>query len=175
MACHICEIVQNKKRVIYEDEKTVAFLVERPSSLGHIAIAPKEHYTILEQVPDYIIGQMFVITNKVSIVAFETLKAQGTNLIITNGTAAGQRSPHFIVNMIPRFQDDNLGFQWQPKQLTEEEMSTVELQIKEQTKNIGGFEKEKEGPIEVKEGPEETIFEEEGKENYLIKHLRRIP
>ncbi len=175
MACHICDIIQNRKKVLYEDEKVAAFLSERPAMLGHVVIASKEHYTIVEQVPDYITGHAFVVANKISIIIFEVLKAQGTNVIVTNGVVAGQKSPHFLINVIPRFQNDNINLKWQPKQLTEEEMSTAELQIKEQTKNIGGFEKEAAEAVEIKEIPKEVIAEKEGKENYLLKQIKRIP
>lgn len=172
MACEVCNLIQTGAKKIYEDEKIIAILHTRPSSAGHILVMPKEHYPILEQVPDYIITHLFSMVNKISMVVFEVLKPHGTNIIITNGVAAGQRYNHFMINIIPRTQNDGLDFQWQPKQLTEEEMSTVELNVKEQAKNIGGFEKEPAKPVEV-DKKAETIPEEE--ENYLLKQLRRIP
>lgn len=174
MACHICDAIKSRKWVIYEDEKVSAFLVDRPASVGHVAVASKEHYPIMEYVPDYIVGHALVIANRVSVAVFDSLGAQGTNIIITNGVAAGQRAAHFMINLIARFQNDSLEFQWQPKQLNEEEMSTIELQIKEQAKSIGVFEREREKPVEIK-GGQEIISEESSKDNYLIKQLRRMP
>ena len=54
--------------------------------------------------------------------------------------------------------------------MNEEELSTIELKLKEHTANIGIIEeKEKEKPVELdKKG--DVI---KGEENYLIKHLRR--
>ena len=172
MACEICELIGGRKHIVYEDEKVVAMLSTRPAAMGHILVMPKSHYSIVEQAPDYIVNHLFKIVNKISMVVFEVLKVHGTNVIVTNGVAAGQRFNHFIVNIIPRMQDDGLNFQWQPKQLTEEEMSTVELQVKEQTKNIGGFEREPEKPVEIEEKKEVLPADED---NYLTKQLRRIP
>jgi len=151
--CNICTFIKNKRNLLYEDELVYAMLPEKPITLGHIFVVPKKHYPIIEQVPDYEIAPLFKIANKLSSVLFETLKIQGTNMIIQNGIAAGQKHAHFIINIIPRKENDNLKLEWKPKQLSEEEMSTAELKLKDQTHNIGGF----------------------IKENYLIKQLHRIP
>ena len=171
--CPFCRIVTDKtKEKIYEDDKVVAILDESPATYGHVLVMPKEHYPIIEQVPDFIISHAFIIANKISVALFETLKAQGTNIIVNNGIAAGQESAHFMINVIARRENDGLNFQWTPKQLSEEEMSTIELQLKEQTKSIGEFQKEKEKPIEMEEKAKKIAAEEE---NYLIKRMRRIP
>ena len=63
-----------------------------------------------------------------------------------------------------------LNMQWQPKQMSEEEMSTIELQLKEQTTEtqaVAQPEAEKVETIEVNDKGEE--------ENYLIKRLRKTP
>ena len=174
--CIFCRTVEGKTKLekVYEDEKLLAVLHPTPSAKGHILVFPKKHYQIVEQMPDYEIGNLFQKINKLSIAAFEGVKAQGTNIIIQNGVSAGQKIPHVCVHVIPRIENDGLNFQWQPKQLSEEEMSTVELKVKEETANIGGFEtEEKKEPIQLEEKREKIKEGEE--ENYLIKQLRRIP
>ncbi|GEM_PF-499414 len=153
--CHLCETIAGKRKgwKVYEDKKIVALLSEIPASAGHVIIMPKEHYPILESVPDYVVAHAFNVANKISVALFEALGAQGTNIIVNNGTAAGQEFAHLMIHVIARRQNDGMNFQWQPRQLTEEQMSTVELTIKEQTKNIGAFEKEKPKPIELEKKP----------------------
>lgn len=172
MSCIVCDWVKEKKGTVYEDEKIMALVAPKPVTPGHLLIVPKEHATILEQVPDFVIAPMFVQANKLSTKAFELLGAEGTNLLINNGIAAGQNTNHIVLNVIPRKQGDGLQLAWQPKQLSEEEMSTIELKIKEETKFIGEFEKEKPKPVELK-GPEKVKEDEE--ENYLLKQLDRLP
>ncbi|MEM4246800.1 MAG: HIT family protein [Candidatus Woesearchaeota archaeon] len=172
MACAICDLLKEKKGMLFEDEQIAILLAPKPAVPGHIILAPKTHAAILEQVPDFMIGKMFDKANKVSIAVFEALGAEGTNIIVNNGIAAGQSVNHFLINVIPRRENDNLNILWQPKQLSEEEMSTIELQLKEESKGIGVFEKEKEKPKEEKK-PEEIKEEEE--ENYLLKQLERLP
>src|SRR3989338_2872890 len=168
MACAICEKIKEKK--VYEDEKVFAFLDDKPMSLGHVVVATKQHFPIIEQVPDFIIDHLFKITNKIGTAVFESLGALGTNILVNNGVPAGQEYPHFLINIIPRRQNDNINLRFKPKQLNEEEMSDLELTLKEQTKNIGAFEKESEGPINIDRDKERISGE-----NYMTKILKRIP
>jgi histidine triad (HIT) family protein len=170
--CEICDLIKSKKGKLYEDEKVYAFLAPKPATTGHVIITTKEHYPILEQVPDLVTGELFVKANKISMSCFETIGAEGTNILIQNGVAAGQKHNHVILHVIPRRDKDGLNLAWQPKQMGEEEMSTVELKVKQETGAIGSFEKEKEKPIEIK-GPEE--IEAGPEEDYLIKQLERLP
>ena len=173
--CVFCQVVKGKAKLekVYEDDKIVAVLHPRPAAKGHVLIFSKKHYNILEQIPDFEIGEIFKKVNKISIAAFEGVKAQGTNIIVQNGVAAGQEIPHVSVNIIPRRENDGINFQWQPKQLTEEEMSTVELTLKKEAEGIGGFQKEeKKAPIKLDKKAEKLKADEE---NYLIKKLQRIP
>ena len=173
--CVFCQAVKGKTKLekIYEDDKIIGVLHPRPASKGHIIVFPKTHYNILEQFPDYEVGDLFKKINKISVAAFEGVKAQGTNIIIQNGVAAGQEIPHTSVHIIPRIENDGINFQWKPKQLTEEEMSTVELTLKKEAESIGGFQKEeKKEPIKLEKKPKKVLSDEE---NYLIKKLQRIP
>ncbi len=67
-----------------------------------------------------------------------------------------------------------MDFAWQPKQLSDEEMSTVELKLKEEAKCIGIFEQEKPKPKEITTNVEE-VKEEKDEINYLLKQLERLP
>jgi histidine triad (HIT) family protein len=165
MSCPICE---HKENIIFEDNTILAYAAEKPAAAGHIIVTTKQHYPIIEKIPDELFGNVFNIANTLSTTVFEKLGAQGTNIIIQNGVAAGQHLPHTIVHIIPRRENDGLQLQWQPQQLSEDDMSTAELQLQEATKNIGVVTKEKKEVIDVKE-PEEV------KDNYQTKHLRRIP
>lgn len=169
--CKFCQIIEGKRKVkkIYEDEKILAFLHPEPCTYGHIVLLPKEHFTIFEQIPDQEVGHLFDVANKLSTATFDSLGCGGTNMIVNNGTSAGQVVPHFSIDIVPRRENDGLNFQWQPKQLSEEEISTVEIILKEAAKDIGDF----------KKGKKEEVVEEDkkvlDKEDYMVKSLRRIP
>jgi histidine triad (HIT) family protein len=174
--CNFCDIIDGLKpaRKLYEDEKVLAVLSETPATFGHILVMPKQHHNIIEQVPDFIISHLFAVTNKLMISTFDVLGAQGTNILINNGTAAGQTESHFLVNIVPRRENDGISLQWQPRQLSQEEFSTIELEITELAKNIGDFEKEKPKPINLDEDSSSGDVENE-ETSYRVKHLTRIP
>ena len=173
MTCIICDLVKSKNGLLFEDEQMAIMLAPKPATAGHVWLVPKQHAAILEQIPDFVIGKLFDKANKVSIAVFETLGAEGTNIIVNNGIAAGQTTNHCIVNVLPRRENDSMNFQWQTKQLSEEEMSTIELKLKDECKNIGVFEKEKPKPKEEKKPEEVKAAEDEI--NYMLKQLNRIP
>ena len=172
--CKYCDIANRKEkaRVLYEDDVVIAILSDEPVNPGHVLLFPKEHFLIFEQVPDAVIKKMSPVINKISIALFESLGALGTNVLIQNGVAAGQSSSHFMIHIIPRFENDNLNFQWETKKLSDEDMSMAELKLKEQVKRFT-FEEEKQEPMEIKENVE-GIKQGEGI-NYMIEQLKRIP
>ncbi len=172
--CIICDIISGDipAKKIYEDNEIVAILDFNGANPGHSFVIPKEHIPILEQIPSNLVGKLFNAANKVSSAIFETLKVQGTNIFVTNGIAAGQKVAHFMINIIPRKENDGINLQWQPKQLSEEEASTIELKLKEEISNT----KVGESPKIKQEKESEPIPEKiSDEENYLIKQLRRIP
>ena len=69
--CKICGMIESGElKKVYEDEKIVAVLSNEPVSVGHILVIPKKHYAIIEQIPDYEVGYIFSVTNKISISLF---------------------------------------------------------------------------------------------------------
>ena len=173
--CEFCSIVNGELEgeEIYRDDKFVAVLHLKPAAAGHILLFTQHHYPILEQVPDFVVGEMFLVANKLSTTIFETLGAEGTNIIIENGVAAGQGIPHVSVHIIPRRENDGLTkLQWTPKKVNNDEMDVAQYQIKEQAEKVhpSTFEHEakkevvKEEKVEVKKG-----------DDYRINQLRRRP
>ncbi|MDO8481374.1 MAG: HIT family protein [Nanoarchaeota archaeon] len=126
-----CAFCAATEHVLFEDADIKAVLAPEPAVPGHTLVLPKQHVTIFEQVPDKIIGRLFSLANKVSSALFETMKVQGTNVFIENGVAAGQKIAHFAIHILPRKEGDGIDLQWQTRQLSEEEMATIELKLKE--------------------------------------------
>lgn len=172
--CEFCEMIKKKTSMVYEDDQIYVMHAQKPAGIGHVLVLPKEHAMIIEQLHDYDVAEIFQKVNKISTAVFESLGAHGTNIIVQNGVAAGQSSSHLMIHVIARRENDGMDFTWQPKQMSEEEVSTVELKLKEFTKNIGGFEKRPAKPIELKTEVKQ-IKEDEKEENYLLKQLQRIP
>lgn len=192
LACRLCKAIEDKAfPLLYEDDEVIVFLSQKPASPGHVIAVPKEHYTILEQVPNNIMGKLGWIANKVSVAVFEALGMQGTNIIVNNGVAAGQNNAHFMFNIIPRKENDGLNFMWEPKKIEESELNELQSKIEQNLKEP--VVEENEVKEEAKEEPkakatiadglseessgddDSTEEEDEEEENYLIRQLRRIP
>ena len=165
--------------ILYEDADVVLAIKDFSCIAGQITVFPKQHHTILEMVPDDLVQKCFVLANKVSMAIFDSLGAQGTNIIIQNGLGAGQKVPHFAVEVIPRREGDGLKLQWDPKQLSPDEMDTAYLMLKEEGDKLlelGKKKEKKEEPKpEVKKEEAPKVTKQEGKDNYLLKSVRRLP
>ena len=186
MKCEYCEIAKGKLQgeKIYEDKKIVAILKETAVTHGHVVVFPKKHYVIMEMVPDSLINYIFNVANKLRVAIFESLGVQGTNIIVQNGTGAGQKTPHFSVEIIPRREEDGLQLDWKPKQLLEEEMDLAFTTLKGEGNKFSEIvgkdqgqdqEEEKEVVIDDAKTDTEAVLEKKDEENYLLKSLNKIP
>ncbi|HLC22287.1 MAG TPA: HIT family protein [Candidatus Nanoarchaeia archaeon] len=131
--CPFCLIAQGKipAKKVYEDDDICAVLDINPANKGHTLIFPKEHAAILSQVPLPIVGKLFDIANKVATAVFDAVHAEGTNIVVANGPAAGQTAPHVLVNVIPRYQNDTVAIQWNRQKVEESELEALAETIKE--------------------------------------------
>jgi len=206
MTCEYCDIISGKKKTanIYADDVCTAFLSEQPATIGHIIVIPNNHLPIIEALDNNTTYHIFRVVNKLSIAVFESIKCEGTNLIVHNGVDAGQDQPHLSINIVPRNPDDGLSFDWEPKHLTQQEMTTIEMKIKQEMgpyetgrpkwnttekDHIGAEEKKDAGPATAVEsaGTGKSVGQDDDKhktekqetktpeESYLLKQLRRMP
>ncbi len=172
MICQYCDFVKNREGLVYEDETAAILLHKSPAMPGHLLVLPKKHFTIIEQTPDPVVRKLAALANKASAALLQVLGAGGTNAVIENGTGAQQQVPHLAINVIPRVEGDGINLQWQPRKLSEEQMSLIELQLKEETRSLG-VEPERKEPIKLDD--EKASEEVVKKSDYLTKQLRRVP
>lgn len=114
--CIFCQIVSGKipAKKVFEDEKCLAIIDINPAAKGHLLLLPKEHYAIMPQVPAPLLDHLTITSKKLSQVMLRALKVSGTNIFIANGLAAGQRSQHFMIHIIPRKEVDRI-MDWDEK------------------------------------------------------------
>lgn len=129
--CIFCSIVEGKvsSKVVYEDGMVLAILDINPASRGHTLVLPKKHYVITAMMPDKEIEHLFKVANKISKELFESLKAEGSNILVANGQIAGQNVGHVVVHVIPRYNGDGLDFGWQGKKMEEKELDEVRKKL----------------------------------------------
>ncbi|MEK6947123.1 MAG: HIT domain-containing protein [Nanoarchaeota archaeon] len=125
--CIFCQIISGKiqAKKIYEDEKVIGILDINPGNPGHTLIMTKEHYSIMPQLPDEDVADVFLVVKALSNSMLRSIDAQGTNIIVANGIAAGQRAQHFMVHLIPRKENDGINFVLPQKTMNENEIELI--------------------------------------------------
>ena len=171
MKCEYCEIVEEKRNVVYEDNEVIAAIKDTALAPGQVTIFPREHFTIMELVPDFLLQKCAVLANKAGMAIFEALGCQGTNVFIENGLAGGQKVPHFAIDVIPRTENDGMQLTWQPQQVADDELEVTASILKEELDKPVKVKEEK----KAEEKPPEKMKEKENQHNYLLKALRRLP
>lgn len=139
--CVFCHIASGKvpARKVYEDDECVAVLDINPANQGHTLLMPKEHYTVMFQVPEELLGHIFIIAKGLSQAGLKAFQSKGTTIFAANGVAAGQRAPHFMLHIIPRTAGDGVGLYIPARAFPEKEAAQVAAAL---SKILGGKKQE---------------------------------
>ena len=111
-SCIFCKIVNKEipSKIIYEDEKVLAFEDVAPQSPVHILIIPKKHYsTILdvEETTAELIGHVFMIAKKIA--KQKGFAEKGFRIVMNCNTEGGQTVYHLHFHLLAGRQ-----MQWPP-------------------------------------------------------------
>lgn len=131
--CLFCRIVSGElpATIVFEDEKSVAFLDHRPLFHGHTLLVPRQHFETLGDLPASIVGPYFKNAQLLARAVESALDAEGTFVAMNNRVS--QSVPHLHVHVVPRRRKDGLkGFFWpRTKYKSEGEMKVVQSKITE--------------------------------------------
>src|SRR3989338_2050039 len=143
--CIFCQIIAGKvqSKKIFEDNIAIGILDINPANPGHILLLPKEHYTIMPQLPEDVLSHLFMAAKALSNSMLRSLEVQGTNIIVANGVAAGQRAQHFMIHVIPRKENDGISFELPQKSIQMDELEKIGKKLVE---NLGSKVEDKEMP-----------------------------
>lgn len=130
--CPFCMIAAGKiaAKIIYEDDRLIGALDINPANKGHIILFPKEHVMDSYSLSDYDAGHIFKVANKLAKILVDVFGAKGTNILVANGSIAGQNVAHIIVHVIPRFENDKVRFAWESLKFSEKELNEICEKIK---------------------------------------------
>lgn len=108
--CVFCRIVAGEipASKVYEDDAVLAFLDIAPINPGHILVIPKDHHYGVTTIPEPLAGRLLATAAKIGAALLRAAKADGFNLLLSNGTCAGQVVQHAHLHVIPRFPDDGV-------------------------------------------------------------------
>uniref|UniRef100_A0A5B7AB75 Putative histidine triad nucleotide-binding protein 1 n=1 Tax=Davidia involucrata TaxID=16924 RepID=A0A5B7AB75_DAVIN len=102
--CVFCKIIRGESPALklYEDDVCLCILDTNPLSHGHSLIIPKSHYSSLQATPPPVVGAMCSKVPFISNAVMKATSCDSFNLLVNNGTAAGQVIFHTHIHIIPR-------------------------------------------------------------------------
>lgn len=128
--CIFCAIVEGKMPSfkVFENPQFLVTLDINPATKGHLIMIPKTHYKHVIEMPEPEYQQLFSLTRALMIVLID-YGAKGVNLLYSLGETAGQRSPHMILHLIPRYENDKVHLVWEPQKLSEADFKAIQSAI----------------------------------------------
>ena len=111
--CTFCDLIKGAAEVsiCYEDSDALAFMDIQPVNAGHVLVVPREHYESLLDIPRELAMHLFEVALTLGPVIRDVSAAEGTNIIVNSGAAAGQDVFHYHVHVIPRRTGDGFDVQ----------------------------------------------------------------
>jgi histidine triad (HIT) family protein len=124
--CIFCKIVSGEipATILYEDTDSVAFLDTSPVNKGHTLVIPRHHYENLFDLPEATGAAVMRTVQTMAGAVKKAVAADGINLGMNNGEAAGQIVFHAHLHIIPRFVDDGLKH-WGQRSYELDEMEVI--------------------------------------------------
>lgn len=125
--CIFCRIINKEipAEIVFEDSESVAFMDINPVNYGHLLLIPKKHFPYIADVPDDLLGRMFVKTKML----MGKLK-DATNADYVINSVVGLDVPHFHIHIIPRYHNDGLARFWPVRKYSDDEMKKVAEKIR---------------------------------------------
>jgi len=127
--CPFCLMTEKKIQTVnvYEDEDFLGVLEINPANPGHILLFPKQHILNLSELQDSKLPALVRIIKNLETALLKI--ADGTNIYSASDQVAGQRYPHLVINIIPRYKGDKIHMVWEPKPISETELIQMKDKI----------------------------------------------
>ncbi len=119
------------RTLLYESKNVMAFMsIDIPYKTdGHILVVPKKRYITLDEIPKNIKAEIIEVVGKIG----EALKKEhgGYNILLNEGTDAGQYIFHTHFHIIPRNQNDSIKIEvWKHRRISQKEFREMNDRIK---------------------------------------------
>ncbi len=123
-SCIFCSIVAREApaRIVFEDERTLAFMDLFPLTRGHALVVPKAH---CENLLDAEVEDAAAVMRTAQVVARAAMAAyspDGLNLLQNNGATALQVEHHLHVHVLPRYVGDGFTVSFDRRKGTDAEL-----------------------------------------------------
>lgn len=114
MDCVFCKIRDGQipSMKVYEDDATLCIMDINPLNAGHCLVITKNHAATLFDADVADLQAAIATAKRVAKAIRSALNPDGLNMLQANGAAAFQSVTHLHLHLIPRWTDDNKGFDW---------------------------------------------------------------
>ncbi len=105
--CIFCMIANHEipSKVVYEDDKYIAFLDLTQTTIGHTLVVPKRHSKNIYELNDEDAKDIMCVVKKVALMLKKTYNPVGLN-VVNNNEKPLQSVDHFHIHLIPRYNND---------------------------------------------------------------------
>jgi histidine triad (HIT) family protein len=119
--CLFCSIVAGEvpAQIVFEDDRSLAFLDSRPLFPGHTLLVPRQHHETVWDAPEELVAHLFTTARTLAVAIRDAMKAEGIFMAANN--IVSQSVPHLHVHVVPRRRKDGLrGFFWPRQKYSDE-------------------------------------------------------
>jgi histidine triad (HIT) family protein len=131
MSCIFCRIARGElpSARLIETDDAIAFLDINPVNRGHTLLMPKLHHSRVSDLPDGLAGAVSSLLPRLCRAITAATGAEGLNIIVNNGRAAGQTIDHCHWHIIPRWSDDPVNWPWPHSEYAGDELEQMRFRI----------------------------------------------
>ena len=129
--CLFCKITRGEipSSVLLETEDALAFLDIHPVNKGHALLVPKTHHSNLTELDAAHAAHLASLLPGLCRAIQAATGAEGFNVIVNNGRAAGQTVDHGHWHIIPRWSDDPVNWPWPHAKYLGDELEQMRFRI----------------------------------------------
>ena len=130
--CNFCRIAAGERpaHVLYEDERTIAFLDHQPAVTGHALVVPRAHERGVLTIDEPTSAAVFETVRTVAAGLESALEPDGFSVFHTSGPLVGTVD-HAHVHLVPRFTDDEVSLSLPRKGLDDDEAATLSARVRD--------------------------------------------
>ncbi len=130
-ACIFCKIVNGLVPCdkVLETGLALVFLDINPVNTGHLLVVPKEHHPFIWELSETVASHVGGLLPRLARAVKGATGADGVNIIVNNGKAAGQTVEHGHWHVIPRFFDDAVNWPWPHSEYSGDERAQMRFRI----------------------------------------------
>lgn len=101
--CLFCKISNGQipAKIVYQDDKAIAFEDIHPEAPIHVIIIPRKHIPTVLDITDEdqdIMGYLYLVAKKIAV--DKSLTKDGFRLVVNYGKFGGQEIPHIHIHML---------------------------------------------------------------------------